>query len=178
MQELTTRASTPGYSFGSHHPNSDCENQVKSHLAWIYAHARTRVKYKVVPKGNPHMLVKVRNTGKHARNTFWGERFISGEQRSGFLWPVLTLSNSNWFVCSLLQQLSPSGKGIIGKTVTVNPVCKQVKITKKKSKKCKKKKCSKRKKCSRKKKCVKKSKSKRKKKKKGRGRYRSWEAPF
>ena len=135
------------------------------------------MKYKVVPKGDPHTgSVKVRNTGKHARNTFWDERFISGEQRNGFLWPimpVLTLYNSNLFARSVLQQLSPSGKGIIGKTVTVNPVCKQVKITKKKSKKCKKKKCSKRKKCSRKKKCVKKSKSKRKKKKKGRGRYRS-----
>ena len=52
---------------------------MKSHLAWIYAHARMRVKYKVVPKGVGHAAVKVEEApGKHARNTFWVERFISG----------------------------------------------------------------------------------------------------
>ena len=74
-------------------------------------------------------------------------------------------------LCSF-QQLSPSGKPIIGKTVTVNPLCKQSK--KKKSKKnSKKKKCSKKRKCSKKKKYAKKkTKSKKKKKKKSKGRKR------
>ena len=43
----------------SHHPDPDRENQVKSHLAWIYAHSRMRVKYKVVPKGYGISCVKV-----------------------------------------------------------------------------------------------------------------------
>ena len=63
--------------FRSHHSNP--QNQVKSHLPWIYAHTRTHVKYKVVPKGTLHSAVKVEEAaGKHARNTFWVERFISG----------------------------------------------------------------------------------------------------
>ena len=61
MQGPTTQAFTPGYSFRPYDPNPDCENQVKSHLAWIYAHVRTRVKYKVVQKGGDHSPVVVRS---------------------------------------------------------------------------------------------------------------------
>ena len=63
--------------FPSHHPNR--ENQVKAHLPWIFAHTRKSVKYKVVPKGHGIAAVKVEEAaGKHARNAFWVERFISG----------------------------------------------------------------------------------------------------
>ena len=82
MEGLTTPAYTPGYSIllpFSHYPDPDRETQVKSHLAWIYAHSRMRVKYKVVPKGEGRERVKVEEApGKHARNTFWVKRFISG----------------------------------------------------------------------------------------------------
>ena len=37
------------------------EIKVKSHLPWIYAHVRGRVKYTVVPKGDGHSAVVVRN---------------------------------------------------------------------------------------------------------------------
>ena len=67
----------------------------------------------------------------------------------------------------LFQQLSPSGKPILDKTVTVNPLCRQSKTSKKKSKKIRKRKYSKKKK-----KYSKKSKDK--KKKKGKGRKSSW----
>merc|ERR1712179_474982 len=60
-----------------------------------------------------------------------------------------------------VKQISPSGKGIIGKTVTVNPLCK------KKSKKTKKRKKSKKKKKKSKKSKDKKEKKKKKKKKEG-----------
>ena len=63
------------YLFSSHHPNPDCEKQVKSHLSWIYAHVRRRVKYKVEPRdeGQGHSFVKVRTTwltGQHAKDNF------------------------------------------------------------------------------------------------------------
>ena len=141
------------------------------------------MKYKVVPKGEGHSPVKVEEApGKHARNTFWVERFISGRTAHWLLvahnasmhWLCNIGTNSDSFAHSVFfQQLSPSGKPILGKTVTVNPLCKQSK--KKKSKKnSKKKKCSKKRKCSKKKKYAKKkTKSKKKKKKKSKGRKRS-----
>ena len=67
MEGLTTPAYTPGYSIllpFSHYPDPDRETQVKSHLAWIYAHSRMHVKYKVVPKGYGISCVKVEEACK------------------------------------------------------------------------------------------------------------------
>ena len=72
---------------------------MKSHLAWIYAHARTRVKYKVVPKGVGHAAVKVEEApGKHARNTFWVERFISGRTAH---WLLVAHNTSMHWLCHI-----------------------------------------------------------------------------
>ena len=71
------------------------------------------------------------------------------------------------------QQLSPSKKTIIGKVVTVNPLCKATQTTKKKNKKSKKKKSFKKKKYFKmKKSSKKKSKYQRKKKKSKRKRVK------
>ena len=103
MRGLTTPAFTQGYSILvliPNHPNPDRENQVKSHLAWIYAHARTRVKYKVVPKGEGHSgYVKVEEAaGKHARNAFWVERFISGRTTH---WLLVAHNASMHWLCHI-----------------------------------------------------------------------------
>ena len=83
----------------SHHPDSDRENQVKSHLAWIYAHSRMRVKYKVVPKGHGMGAVKVQEApGKLARNTFWAERFISGGTTH---WLLVAHNTSMHWLCHI-----------------------------------------------------------------------------
>ena len=156
----------------SHHPNPDCENQVKSHLAWIYAHVRTRVKYTVAVKGVP-----VRSTQEAHKKHILGRKIYFGASNTlaSLALNAKIKLKTNYFICSfsLFQQLSPSGKGIMGKTVNVDPLCREVKTSKKKSKKSKKKKYSKKKKSSKKKKhSKKKSKSKKKKKKKKKSKSR------
>ena len=152
-------------------------NQVKSHLAWIYAHVRTRVKYKVVGKGGEHNPVMVRNTQEARKKHILGRKIYFGASNTlaSLALNAKIKLKTNYFICSfsLFQQLSPSGKGIMGKTVNVDPLCREVKTSKKKSKKSKKKKYSKKKKSSKKKKhSKKKSKSKKKKKKKKKSKSR------
>ena len=64
--------------FRSHHNHPDGENQVKSHLSWIYAHIRTRVKYEVVRKGSDHSPVVVRSMQEARKKHILGRKIYFG----------------------------------------------------------------------------------------------------